>query len=257
MSWFRPLITLLSVLGAIIINAISNQSPPNGETVADLSNGFFAPVLIIPESYAFAIWGLIYIGLIALSFYQLPATKHRDPKLNPATYFLVLASLAQSLWVYLFLTRQFGLSVLAMGEILLFLIGFYLRLRTKRATQRITSSERWYLYRPISLYMGWISVATIVNVASMLYAWGWEGGIFSASVWTAVMMSAAAFIALRLLVRFGDVTFLGVIVWALVAIALKHLTIPIIAITGFVLAGLLTVLGLLQMRHPSIPKRNS
>ncbi len=256
MSWFRPLITLLSVWGAIIINAVSNQYPPNGESVADLSNNFFAPVLIIPKSYAFAIWGLIYIGLIALSFYQLPAAKHRDPKLNPTTYFLVLASLAQCLWVYLFLTRQFGLSVLAMGEILVFLMGFYLRLRTPKATQRVTASERWYLYRPISLYMGWISVATIVNVASMLHAWGWDGGIFSAPVWTAIMMSVAAFLALRLLVRFGDVAFLGVIVWALVAIALKHLTIPIIAITGFTLSGLLLLLGLLQMRQHRLPQRS-
>lgn len=257
MAWLRPILTLLAVLGAIVVNGVSNAAPPNGESVADLSNIVFRDVLIIPASYAFAIWGLIYIGLVALGIYQLPASQHENPRLNPHSYFLVLASLAQCLWIYLFLTRQFGLSLLAMVEILLFLAAFYLRLRwalpsAKGSPQRLrraTSGDRWFIQRPISLYLGWISVATIVNAAIALYSWGWRGGWLSGEVWTAVLMAIATFLAMRLLVQYGDVTFVGVIVWALVAISLKNLAVPVIAIVGFLLAALLVLLSLLQ-RQP-------
>ena len=252
MSWLRPVLTLLAVVGAIVINGLSNRYPLLGETVADLSNTVFEPVRVIPASYAFIVWALIYIGLLALGVYQLQARHHRDPKLAPNTYFLVLASIAQCLWIYLFLTRQFGLSVLAMVEILVFLIAFYLRIRTPANLQRVTRSDRWYLYRPLSLYMGWISVATIVNVASTLYLWGWGREETSAIAWTISVMARASFLALRLLVRYGDVTYVGVVIWALVAIAVANRVTLLIVGPAIALATILGLLVLLQTRQGSL-----
>lgn len=252
MPWLRPVLTLLAVVGAIVLNGLSNRYPPQGTSVADLSNTLFEPVRIIPASYAFVIWALIYIGLLALGFYQLQASRRSDPKLAPNSYFLVLASLAQCLWIYLFLTRQFGLSILAMAEILVFLMAFYLRLRSPQNLKRVTRRDRWFLYRPISLYMGWISVATIVNVASALYLWGWGQEETSAIAWTISMMAVAAFVALRLLVRYGDVTYVGVVIWALVAIAVANSATMLILGPALGLAMILAVLILLQTRQGSL-----
>ncbi len=245
-AWLRPIATLAAILGAILFNGLSNRYPPNGETVADLSNTLFAPVLMIPAGYAFAIWGLIYLGLIALGCYQLPPAQHQNPKFHPHTYFLVLASLAQCLWIYLFLTRQFGLSVLAMVEILLFLVAFYLRIHRPRQLQHLTTRDRWLLYRPLSLYLGWISVATIVNVASALSVSGWGNWGIAPEIWTAGMMAIATLIGTRLLVKYSDITYALVLVWAFVAIALKHLAIPLITTAGLLFSVLL--LGLCALR---------
>jgi hypothetical protein len=82
-------------------------------------------------------------------------------------YWLVISSLAQSLWVILFQLRFFPLSVLAMIAILLPLIVLYLRLDI--ALTPVSSQQRWLVNIPLSIYLGWISVATIVNVALALY----------------------------------------------------------------------------------------
>lgn len=274
MAWLRPLITLAAILGAIAVNGYSNVNPPNGINVGEMSNTLFADVLLTPASYAFAIWGLIYVGLVALGIYQLRPSQHRNPHLQPYSYFLVLASLAQCLWIYLFLSQQFVLSLIAMVEILLLLLAFYLRIgggadhvqaqrRQARPTQPgrgaglapnlppsglspgprpVSRGERWCLYRPLSLYLGWISIATVLNVALTLFSRGWGGWGLPPTFWTVLMMGVAAELGLLMTLRRRDGTFSLVVVWALVAIALGNLASPIIAVAGF---GLAAALGLL------------
>src|SRR5690242_12838638 len=127
-DFLRQLITLLAIIGAFVVNVLSNISPLNGLSIGEISNTLFNNVLIIPANYAFVIWGLIYLGLFAFGIYQfLPNQKH-DLDLRKTGYLLVIACVAQSVWVYLFLSRLFGLSVIAMLLILLPLIGIYLQL---------------------------------------------------------------------------------------------------------------------------------
>lgn len=253
MTWLRPLLTLAAVLGAIAINGYSNRYPPGGMNVGEMSNTLFADVLLTPANQAFIIWALIYIGLIAFSIYQLLPAQWRNPKLNPHSYFLVLASLAQCLWVYLFLDQQFILALVAMVEILLLLLAFYLRINRRRWSDRlgadgsprerpIPRAERWLIHRPISLYLGWISIATVLNVALTLFSQGWGGWGLPPLLWTVVMMGVAAELGLLMLLRRQDGTFALVVIWALVWIAIGNLASPVIAIAGF---GLATALGLM------------
>jgi hypothetical protein len=100
------------------------------------------------------------------------------------------------------------------------LIGSYLALDIGRG--RVSKQRRWMAHIPFSLYLGWIAVATIVNVASALYAAGWGGWGLSAIAWTAVMIVVAALVAIGVISQRDDVTFPLVFVWAFVAIALRH-----------------------------------
>jgi hypothetical protein len=239
------LLTLGAIVGTLAVNVFSNISPPNGLNIGEISNTIFADVQVIPARYAFAIWGLIYVGLIAFGIDQLRPQQQHNPTLHRSRYLLIAACLAQIIWVFLFLSRQFVGSVVAMLAILVPLALMYVELR--RGTNRISRRDRWFVQIPISVYLGWITVATVVNVASALYSLGWTGGGISSELWTAIVIGVSAAIALVIAIRYQDWAFGLVIVWAFVAIALRQWSVPLIAVTALVLAGV--VLVVLQIRQ--------
>lgn len=238
----RPWANLIAILAAFAINIYANLAPPSGLTIGEISNTFFRNVLIIPANYAFAIWGLIYLGLISFGIYQvLPAQRH-DPYLRRTSYLLVMASLAQIIWVFLFQFQLFWLSVGAMLLILLPLIAIYLRL--KIGIESVSKVQRWLVHYPLSIYLAWISVATIVNVASALYHWGWNGWGISPEIWAVLMLVVGAALPVTTARQRIDPAFTLVLIWALVAVAVRQLAQPLITTTAL---GLSILLGLLLL----------
>ncbi|MEH2198324.1 tryptophan-rich sensory protein [Nostoc sp.] len=238
-DFWRQLATLVAIFGAFIINVVSNIFPLNGLSIGEISNTLFKNVLIIPANYAFAIWGLIYLGLFAFGVYQALPNQRHEPDLRKTGYLLIIACVAQSVWVYLFLSRLFALSVIAMLLILLPLIGIYVQLEIGK--KRVTRLMKWCIHFPIGIYLGWISVATIVNIACTLYFQGWNGWGISPVIWTLVMLSIATAIAAIILIQRRDMAYTGVILWALVAIALKHWNNPILRNAALILAIVLVL----------------
>lgn len=230
----RQVVTIAAIVASIVINTVSNIFPLNGVSVGELSNTLFANVQIIPANYAFAIWGLVYIGLITFGIAQLQPNQRQNPSLQQGGYRLAIACLAQCVWIYLFLARLFPLSTLAMLGILVPLIGLYQCLHTGQ--RRVSQQERWLIHLPISVYLGWITVATVVNVAIALYSVNWGGWGISSEVWTVFVMLISAAIAAIVNVQRGDMAYLLVIVWALVGITIRQMSTPLIAVTGGVLA---------------------
>jgi hypothetical protein len=170
-------------------------------------------------------------------------------------YLLVVACLAQIAWVFFFQYRQFTLSLVAMLAILLPLIGVYLRIGI--AQLRVSRNEKWFVHIPLSIYLAWISVATIVNVATTLYNLGWSGWGISAEVWTAIALIAGAAIASVVSIQRADIAFVLVIVWAFIAIAVRQANIPVIAITAGGLAVALVLLLLFSVLRRQKPSLNS
>jgi hypothetical protein len=230
---FRQLANLLGILAAFAINVLTNIRPPTGRNIGEISNTVFQNVLITPANYAFAIWGLIYLGLLSLGVYQaLPENKTRFRFLG---YGLAIASLWQIIWVYLFQYGFYPLSLLAMLGILLALIWLYLRLPA------LSGRQRWFLSYPVSLYLGWISVATIVNGAIALYWLQWDGFGIDGSIWTAIILGIGVILGIYMANRRKDRVFAGVFLWAFVAIAVKHFAIPLIAGTAIGAAILVVI----------------
>jgi hypothetical protein len=243
----RQFLNLTAILAAFGINVWANIAPINGLTIGAISNTFFQNVLIVPANYAFAIWGLIYLGLITFGVYQVLPTQRQNPRLRRMGYLLVVASLAQIAWVFFFLYRLFTLSLVAMVAILLSLIGIYLRLGIGSA--RVSRTEKWQVNIPLSIYLAWISVATIVNVALTLYHLGWGGWGISPAVWTVIVLIVGAAIAAIVSIQRADIAFVLVIVWAYVAIAVRQANLSAIAITaggGAIALILLLLLSVLR-----------
>jgi hypothetical protein len=241
-DFLRQVVTLAAIIFSIAVNTFSNSFPLNGVSIGTISNTLFAAVKITPANYAFAIWGLIYLGLIAFGIYQLQPAQRQNPGLQRSGYLLVFACLAQCAWIYLFLGRLFSLSVIAMLGILVSLILMYQRLGIGRLP--VSRQERWCIHIPISIYLGWITVATVVNFANALYSLNWsDEGIYS-TMWTVIMMLVSTAIATLVTINRRDTAYTLVIVWALVAIAIRQINMPLIAVTGIVMAIALTILSL-------------
>jgi hypothetical protein len=243
--------TLIAILATLSVNILSNFFPPAGLNIGEIANTILQGVQITPANYAFAIWGVIYLGLIAYGIYQLRPTVRVNPTMRRVDFLLIIACLAQIAWVYLFILRLFWLSVVAMLTILLSLIGAYLQLNI--GTEQVSRERKWMVQIPFSVYLGWISVATIVNIASALYISGWDGWGISVVGWTVVMLVVGAAIGTIVAIQRADVAFTLVFIWAYVAIAMRQLDNPAIWITALVAAIVLAftlVFG--RRRHKSL-----
>jgi hypothetical protein len=244
----RQIATIAAIIATIVVNILSNFFPINGLSIGAIANTLFGGVLVTPANYAFAIWGVIYLGLIAFGIYQLLPGQAANPRLQKVRSPIIWASLIQILWVFAFQGRQFWLSVVFMLGILLSLIAAFLRLR--QSDDRLSREEKWLVQIPISVYFGWITVATVVNVASALYHVGWDGGGISPAIWTAILSAISAVIAAIITIRYHDIAFTSVTIWALVAIAVRQANQPAIAMTATVLAiGLFLLILFVQFKQ--------
>jgi hypothetical protein len=243
--------TLLGIIGTLAVNTLSNFFPPGGQNVGEISNTVLAGVLITPANYAFAIWGLIYLGLIAYGIYQLRPAQRHDAAIRRSSQLLLVACLVQMGWIFLFTLQWFAWSILAMVGILLPLAGAYLTLGIGQTPAR--RSRRWQAHYPFSIYLAWISVATVINVASALYAAGWGGWGLSPVTWTVVMMAIAGAIAAGVILLRRDLAFTLVYLWAYGAIAARHSDQPLIWGTAAIVSGGLVILWLGQPRLPRRP----
>jgi hypothetical protein len=230
--------TIAAIGFAIVWNFFTNTFPPTGVSIAELSSTVFANVKIIPANYAFAIWGLIYLGLVTFGFYQLNPQRANDATLQQIRPWIILVSLLQSAWILLFLYLQMFLSTLVMLGILGGLIKCY---QSLNSPDKYTSrSLPIWIPQVFSLYLGWITVATIVNIASTFDRWGWNGSPLSPDLWTLLLIAISVSLAMFLYRTYGDIVFGGVIIWAIGGIIIANLTAPIISIGGLIAIAILT-----------------
>lgn len=214
----RQIVTLISILAAFGMNVVANVNPPNGLSIGAISNQFFGDILITPADYAFAIWGIIYLGLISLGIYQVLPAQKNNSLLRQIGYKIAIASWSQIAWVICFVYRQYTLSFLAMLGILFPLIAAYLCL----PFSRITKGQKWLVRIPISIYLSWITLATILNGAITLKSWEWNGWGLSGVTWTIIMLLIAALITHLVTIPRLDYTYAMVFIWGVIAIALKN-----------------------------------
>lgn len=201
-------------------NYCSNTGIINGKTVGSISDQY--DNLFTPAGYAFAIWGIIYLGLIVLSIYMLITAFREDNSgsfILKAAPTLTLAHLGNGTWLWFWLQEEVAFSVFIMLFILTCLIATVLRLNMERwdAPTKFIALVWW----PIDLYFGWICVATIANFSAYLGSIGWNGGL-SEVTWTIIMISVATALGVFLIVTRCMREVGGVIIWALIAIAMRH-----------------------------------
>lgn len=244
----RQSVNVLAVLAMIVVNGLANALPLNGQTTGGISDRF--QVYFVPAGYVFAIWGLIYLGLIVFAVFQALPSQRDNPRLCRIGYLFTATCLANIAWLFLWHYEQFPLTMLAMLSLLVLLIVIYLRLRIGQVAA--SPAEKWLVHIPFSLYLGWITVATIANASSLLEYSNWSGWGVSDEVWAIIMLAAAASIASVVTLTRGDIAYMLVVIWAFVGIAVKHTETPVVAAAAWVvtaLALLVLVIGMVLGRR--------
>jgi len=243
----RQVINVLAVVATIAINGLANALPLNGLTTGEISDRF--DVYFVPAGYVFSIWGLIYLALIGFAVYQALPAQRENPRLRRVGYLFAVSCVANVAWLFLWHYERFLLTVVAMVTLLLSLIGIYLRLGIGRV--RVPAAERWLVRVPFSIYLGWVTVATIANVTSLLDYVNWSGWGISPEAWTVIMLVAATGIASAVSLTRGDVAYMLVIVWAFAGIGVKHAGTPVVAIAAWAataVVGVMLVVGAVRQK---------
>jgi hypothetical protein len=244
----RQVIVVISIIATVIMNGLANAWPLNGVTTGEVSDRF--QVYFVPAGYVFSIWGLIYVGLALYAVYQALPAQRENPRLRATGYLFALSCLANITWLFLWHYGYFVLTLVAMISLLLLLIAIYLRLGIGRTA--VPTAERWLVQLPFSIYLGWISVATIANVTSVLDYLNWNGWGIGPEIWTVIMLLAGVGLAFAMAFTRDDVTYGLVIIWAFAGIAVRHAGTPSVATAAWIAVGLVVlalVIGLFLNRR--------
>jgi benzodiazapine receptor len=203
----------------VLVNSLAGSTTIlGGKLTAAISDA--NPTLITPAGYVFSIWGIIYILLgIFVILQTLPSQKGRDYH-EKIGWLFVLSNLFNIVWLFLWQFEYLIFSVVLMFLLLASLIAVYLRLKIGKSS--VTLREKLAVHMPFSVYLGWITIASIANVSVTLVSLNWDGFGVSAESWATLVIIVALVITLLVVTTRKDVAYALVIIWALAGIAAKE-----------------------------------
>ena len=210
---------IVAFAATVIVNGLAGSTTLlGGVNTAEISNA--NPTLITPAGYVFSIWGIIYILLgVFVIFQALPSQKEKEyPK--KIGWLFVLSSVLNIVWLFLWQYQILSVSVVLMFLLLSTLIAIYLRLDIGKSA--VSLREKLAVHVPFSVYLGWITIASIANVAVFFVSENWDGFGISLETWATLIIIVALAITVLVLATRRDIAYGLVIVWALTGIAVNQ-----------------------------------
>jgi len=241
------ILNLLGLLATIYINFLANALPINGKTTGELSDVY--PNLFVPAGFTFAIWGVIYLLLIAFVVYQLVIAigKNESKKANidKIGIWFFLSCVFNSAWIYAWHYQEVAIALGLMFGILFSLIMIYQRLRIGKMS--VDNMTKFLFHVPFSVYLGWITVATIANVTAFLVDINWDGFDVVPEIWAVVVIVVGTFIGQTVTSSRRDIAYGLVIIWAYYGIVAKRMALGAELMNSIVLAALIgmVIIGLI------------
>ena len=246
----RQWITMLTIVALIVMNVLANALPLNGLNTGQISDTF--KVFFVPAGYVFSIWFLIYVGLLCYGVYQALPAQRDNPRLRRAAAPFVVSSIANIAWLFFWHYGLFTLTAIAMVTVLVSLILVYLNLGVNQV--KVSPGERWLVHLPFSIYLGWISVATIANITNVLWLSGWNGFGLAPEVWAVIMLAVAVVLAFLMAWFRHDVAYLLVLAWAFAGIGVKQAGTPLVSTAAWIATGLVFVAVVFALVHKRTPQ---
>jgi hypothetical protein len=221
----RQILNIVAFVSTVVINILANTIPIAGKTTGELSDLY--PNLFVPAGITFSIWGVIYILLALFVIYQAKdlVKLKKDPIVDQIGWWFIVTSVANIAWIFAWHYERIFLSLLIMLVLLVALLKIYLGLGIGET--KVAGAKKYLVHLPFSIYLGWITVATIANVSALLVAVEWNRFGLSEVFWTALVIIIATVITLLMLKRRGDVFYVIVVIWAFIGIFIRHIAIGV------------------------------
>lgn len=228
----------------------------NVKDVGEISNQYAS--LFTPAGFTFAIWGLIYLLLISFSVYHVVQSFVKT-ELHPANrdtlrtgLWFVINNLGAAGWLLVWTNNQLSISAVLIILQLISLISIHLRLGIHDVKEKAAS--KIFTQLPLSIYLGWITIATIANISIYLYSIQWNGfGLaYSPVTWTRIMIGAAVVITMLVVLLRNNVAYGLVVVWALYGIISKlaqtdAAAYAVLIQTAWIAMGIVAVVCIIQV----------
>jgi hypothetical protein len=237
MSRMIKYVNLALFAGMILMNYLANVLPLNDVTTGELSDSY--PNLFVPAGITFSIWGIIYLFLAVFCVIQF--TGSNQLVISGITWLFAISCILNALWIVTWHFRQLPLSLLVMVALLVTLIFINMRIRELPAG---------LIKAAFGIYLGWICIATIANVTTLLVNYGWTGFGLREEIWTIIMIAVGALITSLTLFMFSN-PFIGFsVIWAFIGIAIKrhndYRSIFITAIIALIFVSVITGWGFIR-----------
>jgi hypothetical protein len=227
---YRQVVLVISLLVFLYTNLFSGGSD---------SNSIYSlfPTAFTPAVYTFAIWAPIFIGLIIFVIYQALPSNREDANLDALAWPAFIAFLMNALSAY----TPLGWSNLVITIALISLIFAFL---TIKKVDNPSKKFFWYVSVPFSLFFGWITAATVVNTFQWFSSLGFQVFGPSGTLTAALFIIVAAVIGVFITLRYQEVVYGLVLVWAFWGITFAHLSAtPIVLST--ILATFVLILAII------------
>ncbi len=242
-------INIAAFIGTVVVNGLAGSTTLlNGVTSGEVSDMY--PTLITPAGFTFAIWSIIYVLLAVFIVYQALPRNREQPFLNRISILFALSGICNILWLFLWHYDYILYSLILMIALLATLITIYLRLNIGKAD--VSIKEKLAVHLPFSVYLGWISIATIANVAVTLTVLGWDGWGIEPIHWTIITIAVALLLTIVILATRRDVAYSLVVVWALVGIMMKQMEIQNIMLAAEVSIAILLIASMAAVAYSKI-----
>ena len=235
------IIPILSLSVVLVVNFLANFLPLGGRTTGEVSASY--PSLFTPAGFTFSIWGLIYSFLIIYAIYQiLPKNKYRT-NFDRINRHFVINCAANTLWIVCWHYELITLSLVLMAVILTSLIGIYRHILPGKLQG---FRDHLFVKIPFSLYLGWITVATLANISVEQTVIGMENWIMTKTVWVFVELALAGAVGTVMIIRYRDPIFGCVVAWATYGITEKQIDTPEVAGAAAAVMILLLVILIIE-----------
>jgi hypothetical protein len=232
-------LNIAGFLGVVAVNALANALPLGGKTTGQLSDQY--PNLFVPSGLTFLVWGAIYILLGIFVTYGLILTLNGQtvPFMRSIGLLFLITCIANAAWIFSWHYEVLPLSLICMLILLVTLAAIYVRLNIGRSPAG--PAEKYLVHLPISVYFGWITIATIANVTALLIAYKWDRFGISEQAWAVLMIAIGTGLALLMLYHRNDLFYVIVVNWAVLGILIKRTADPQTPAQGIIIAAIICI----------------
>ena len=232
-----------AVVSVFVVNMLANILPFNGVTTGQVSDSY--PNLFTPPGYVFSIWGVIYALAIVFMFYQARPSQREENYLKQIGFLYLVGAVANISWLLIFhysygMPQLFAVSLIPMTGLLVCLLLIYQRVGIGK--RDVPRNQKLAVHLSISVYLGWISLAIIANIASVLNVLIPNISEPIQVLWTSIVIVIALLISSVMILTRGDFAFGLVVIWASIGIALNRISMPLIFATSIITIVILAAL---------------
>ena len=237
---------VVSFVATLTLNTLAVTLPLFGRSTKEISDSY--PSFFTPAGLTFSIWSVLYLSQLAFTVFQALPIQAANPSIRKVRWPIVAANLFNATWIVAWHGLVVWASMILMLGLLLSLILAYNRLEIG-VRQASSESESWLVRLPVSLYLGWITVATVANAVSLLIDFGWSDTGLIARISAALLVLVAAGIGAAFSLNRRDLGYNLVLLWAFLGIYLARPGESLV-VAGVIAGALVVLAGIVVSRLP-------